>query len=214
ELFMKNFKKTLTGQIDQKLFPLRFKDDEDLTSQSILYKSLAAESDEWELNMLKFVEKMIEDNPYEADTVITFIRGEYIASAKSQQQEDEELANSFVNQFILCTINETKMPESALLFDYIEKEFTYNVEVNPVIDLQSPINGFLFPTFVEGQSNVNKLLYTTRKAYVLDSHLLDEVLQVEEGPTAEDDKIIFSEVVKRVAGEQLNTQQLGVMYEE
>jgi len=214
DLFIQNFRKTLTGQIDQKLFPLRFKDDDELRSQAVLYKSLSAESDEWESNMLTFVEKMIEERQYEADTVITFIRGEYVASAKNRPLEEDEAEDSFVNPFILCTINATKMPESEMLFDYIEKEFTYHVEVNPVIDLQAPINGFLFPTFIEGQANVNQLLYTTRKAYVLDSHLLDDVLQVEEGRTAEDDKNVFSEVVKRVAGEQLNTKQLGVIYEE
>lgn len=216
ELFIQNFRKTLMGQIDQKLFPLRFKDTEDLRSQATLYKSLSAESDEWEASMTSFVEKMIEEKPYEADTVFTFIRGEYIASSPRQTGADDEEAeaDAFVNPFILCTINETKMSDNELLFDYVEREFTYHVEVNPVIDLQAPMNGFLFPTFVEGQANVNHLLYTTRKAYVLDSFFIDEVLQVEERATAEDEKNIFSEVIKRVAGEQLDTKKLSYMYEE
>lgn len=215
ELFIQNFRRTLMGQVDQKLFPLRFKDSKDLTSQSVLYKSLKAESDEWEENMVSFVEKKVAHDPYEEDTVFTFIRGEFIATQqKLQGGNEEEEADAFVNPFILCTINHTKTPENELLFDYVEKEFTYHVEVNPVIDLYSPINGFLFPTFSEGIANVNELLYTTRKAYVLDSFLLDEVLQVEEGVTAEDDKVVFTEVLKRVAGEQLNTKKLSTMYEE
>lgn len=214
DLFIQNFRRTLMGQIDQKLFPLRFKDSDDLTSQSILYKSLSAESDVWEENMVAFVEKMLEGQPYEEDTVFTFVRGEFVATSDRATASEEGETDAFVNPFILCTINATKMSDSELLFDYVEKEFTYHVEVNPVIDLQAPINGFLFPTFQEGIANVNELLYTTRKAYVLDHFLLDEVLQVEEGATAEDEKFIFSEVVKRVAGDQLNTQKLGVMYEE
>src|SRR5699024_5905530 len=216
ELFIQNFRKTLMGQVDQKLFPLRFMDTDELTSQSVLYKGLSAESDVWEEKMVSFVEKMIEGKPYETDTVFTFIRGEYVVATKQTNHsvDEEEGTDSFVNPFILCTINETKMPENELLFDYIEKEFTYHVEVNPVIDLQSPINGFLFPTFSEGRANVNELLYTTRKAYVIDSYMLEEVLQVEEKATAEDDKVIFSEVIKRVAGEQLNTRKLSYMYEE
>src|SRR5690625_3816780 len=124
ELFIQNFRKTLMGQIDQKLFPLRFKDAEDLTSQSILYNSLSAESDDWETNMVSFVKKMIEEKPYEADTVFTFIRGEYIASSprKSGVDDEEAEADAFVNPFILCTINETKMPDNELLFNYTEKE--------------------------------------------------------------------------------------------
>lgn len=215
ELFIQNFRKTLMGQIDQKLFPLRFKDTEDLTSQSMLYKSLTAESDKWEEKMISFVKKLIEGQPYEADTVFTFIRGEFISSPPSSAATiEEEQSDAFVNPFVLCTINETKRSDNELLFDYVEKEFTYHVEVNPVIDLQAPINGFLFPTFTEGVANVNELLYTTRKAYVLEHFLLDEVLQVEEKATAEDEQAIFSEVIKRVAGEQLDTRKLSSMYEE
>lgn len=215
DLFIQNFRRTLMGQVDQKLFPLRFKDSPDLTSQSVLYESLSAESDVWEEHMVSFVKKMIEGQPYEEDTVFTFIRGELTApSSRSRSEAEEEAGDAFVNPFILCTINETKMADNELLFDYVEKEFTYHIEVNPVIDLHSPINGFLFPTIADGVANVNELLYTTRKAYVLEYYLLDEVLQVEERPTAEEDKLIFSEVIKRVAGEQLDTRKLSSMYEE
>src|SRR5699024_10848438 len=51
DLFIQNFRKTLTGQIDQKLFPLRFKDDVELRSQAVLYKSLSAVSDAWEIGI-------------------------------------------------------------------------------------------------------------------------------------------------------------------
>jgi len=212
ELFIQNFRKTLMGRIDQKLFTFRFQDEGTITSQRELYDSLSLESDEWTEQMIKLVQKRIELKPYETDMVYTFIRGEYI-TAQQEANTYEEVEESFVNPFILCTINETKSPDNELLFDYVEKEFTYHIEVNPVINLQAPIHGFLFPSFTNGLANVNELLFTTKKAYVLDSFLIDEVLQVEEGPTAEDEKLIFSEVVKQVAGDQLNRQTLQTMYE-
>lgn len=214
ELFVYNFRKALTGQIDQKLFPLRFKQEGESSTRTLLYESLTSSSEQWENDMTTLVKKMLAEKQYETDIVITFVRGDYVQSSRRDIEDEFTEEESYVNPFILCTINETKMPNNELLFDYIEKEFTYHVEVNPAIDLKSPINGFLFPAFQSGLANVNNILYTTRKAYALDDYFLDNVLQVDVAPTAEDDKIIFNEVVKRVAGEQLSTQKLSHMYEE
>lgn len=212
ELFLQNFRKSLMGRVDQKLFTFRFQDEGKMVRQRELYDSLHLDSSSWTEKMVDIVTERVQLKPYENDMVFSFVRGEYITS---QREADtyEEVDESFVNPFILCTINETKEPDRELLFDYVEKEFTYHVAVNPVINLQTPVHGFLFPSFSQGQANVNEVLFTTKKAYVLDSILLDDVLQVEEGPTAEDEKLIFSEVVKRVAGDQLNRQRLQTIYE-
>lgn len=212
KMYMENFRKTLMGQIDQKLFPLRFKDRDDLESQGILYKCLSATSDEWVEAMVQFVHGKIEEEPFQNDMVYTFARGEIVAQEQGPMSE-EELEDAYVHPFILCTLNETKNPESELLFDYVEREFMYHVEVNPIINLQAPNSGFLFPTFREGLPNVNELLYTTRKAYVLDYFFLEHVLQVEERATAEDEKLVFTEVLKQVASDQLDTKKLSTIYE-
>lgn len=215
ELYFTNLKKALTGQIDQKLFPLRFREDDGKEMQTMLYESLTSPVDDWEDAMVSIVESLLENNVYETDVVFTFVRGEYEKLVEKKVSEDDwHDGESFVNPFVFCTINETKMPENELLFDYVEKKFTYHVEVNPVINLQKPISGFLFPTFETGGANVNQVLFTTRKAYELDEQLLHNVLHLEVATTAEDDKIIFNEVVNRVAKEQINTKKLSQMYEE
>lgn len=207
ELFLYNFRKALTGQIDQKLFPLRFTED-GAGMKTLLYENLTKSGEQWESTMEMLVEKMLEEEQYESDIVITFVRGDYGTVVKGTEGNE-----TYVNPFMLCTINETKMPNNEMVFDYVEKEFTYHIEVNPAIDLKSPVRAFLFPTFEYGSANVNQLLYTTRKAFHLDENLLNNVLQVEMAPTAEDDKVVFNEIVNRVAGNQLSTKKLSQLYE-
>ena len=75
ELFMANFKKVLTGQLDEKLFELKFQREVEDNSQLILHQGLLSnDREEWSGQMLRLVEKMLKDKQYEMDIVITFIR--------------------------------------------------------------------------------------------------------------------------------------------
>src|SRR5690625_1438763 len=125
EMYIFNFQKILMGHIDQKLFPFRFEQRGHNEMQQFLYDSLTADRSIWEAKMTQFVEQLITQQTYEQDVVFTFARGEYVQA--SLQSGDIEFSST--NPFLLCTINETKMPDNELLFDYVEKEFTYYVEI-------------------------------------------------------------------------------------
>ena len=217
ELFMANFKKVLTGQLDEKLFELKFQRDVEDNSQLILHQGLLSNDiEEWSSQMLRLVEKMLKDKQYEMDIVITFIRGEYRKPMKRSNAETEENARDAVysNPFILCSMNKTQDPKKELLFDYVEKEFKYHVVVDPIINLKKPMSGFLFPCFTDHAADVNHVLYSAGKAYELDYHFIEEVLNAEDTMTAEDDKVVFEEIVKKVAGDQINTSTLSNVYDE
>lgn len=217
ELFLHNFKKVLTGGVDSKLFELKFQQAGDNESQLILHDGLVADSVEvWKHQMLEMVEKMLKDKQYEMDIVVTFIRGSYyqptrMASVESEESEQNEV---YDHSFILCSINKTKQPETSLLFDYVEKTFKYNVVVDPIINLSSPVAGFLFPCFTDHSADVNHILYAAGKANEPDFHFIEEVLNGEPVITAQEDKIIFEEIVKDVVGDELDTATLANVYEE
>ncbi|WP_416150031.1 DUF4317 domain-containing protein [Salipaludibacillus sp. HK11] len=217
ELFMNNFKKMLGGQLDEKLFNLKFKRDAENSSQLILHQGLLSDDvDGWKEYMLQIVEKILQNKEYEMDIVITFIRGEYNKPMKRQSEgsEESELDSVYTHPFILSSINKTEDPKKELLFDYVEKEFKYNIVVDPVINLHAPVGGFLFPCFIDNAANVNHILYSAGKANEPDHGFIDEVLNGEETMTAMDDKIVFEEIVKNVTGNQLNTSTLSNVYEE
>ncbi|WP_269410221.1 DUF4317 domain-containing protein [Lentibacillus daqui] len=217
ELFMDNFKKVLSGQLDEKLFELKFQRNVENNSQLILHQGLLSnDTEEWKSHMLRLVEKMLKDKQYDMDIVITFIRGEYMKPMKRRNEEAEESERDKVysHSFILCSMNKTQDPKKELLFDYVEKEFKYNFVVDPIINLKAPISGFLFPCFTDNAADVNHILYSTGKKYEPDYHFMEEVLNAEEIMTAAEDKIVFEEVVRKVAGDQINTSTLSNVYEE
>ncbi|GEL76993.1 DUF4317 domain-containing protein [Tenuibacillus multivorans] len=217
ELFMDNFKKVLSGQLDEKLFELKFQRDVENSSQLILHQGLLSQgTNEWTSHMLQIVEKMLKDKQYEMDIVVTFIRGEYRKPMKRRNDEAEQSERNAVysHPFILCSMNKTQDPKKELLFDYVEKEFKYNIVVDPIINLKAPISGFLFPSITDNASDVNHVLYSTGKANELDYHFIEEVLNAEEIMTAQEDKMVFEEIVKNVAGSQINTSTLWNVYDE
>lgn len=218
ELFIDNFKKVLSGQLDEKLFELKFQRDVENNSNLILHQGLLSnDTEEWKGHMLHLVEKMLKDKQYEMDIVVTFIRGEYKKPMKRQSEESEESERDTVysHPFILCSMNKTLDPKKELLFDYVEKEFKYNIVVDPIINLKAPISGFLFPTITDNAADVNHVLYSAGKKNELNYHFIEEVLNAEEIMTAAEDKIVFEEIVKNVAGDQkINTSTLSNVYEE
>lgn len=217
ELFLHNFKKMLAGQLDEKLFELKFQRDSDNSSQLILHQGLLSSDVEgWAEQMLKIVEKLLAVRQYEKDIVITFIRGEYYKPTKRRNDEAEESKRDTVysHPFILCSINNTQEPKKELLFDYVEKEFRYHFVMDPIINLNAPLSGFLFPCFTDNAADVNHVLYSAGKVHEPDHLFIEDVLNGEETMTAQDDKIVFEEIIKDVTGDQLSTSALSTVYEE
>ncbi|UHA60775.1 DUF4317 domain-containing protein [Metabacillus litoralis] len=217
ELFMNNFKKLLAGQLDEKLFELKFQRNAENNSQLILHQGLLSNDVEgWKEQMLQIVGKILLIRQYEMDIVVTFIKGEYLKPTKRRSDEAEESDRDTVysHPFILCSINNTQEPKKELLFDYVEREFKYNFVVDPIINLNAPIAGFLFPCFTDNAADVNHILYSAGKVHEPDHQFIEEVLNGEETMTAKDDKIVFEEIIKDVTGDQLNTSTLSNVYEE
>nr|WP_194269166.1 DUF4317 domain-containing protein [Anaerobacillus isosaccharinicus]QOY35330.1 DUF4317 domain-containing protein [Anaerobacillus isosaccharinicus] len=217
DLFFNNFKKILGGQLDEKIFELKFQKNVENSSQLILHQGLlSGDVEDWKEQMLRIVGKVLNSRQYEMDIVISFIRGNYFKPTKRTNEVTEESDRNsvYTHPFILCSINSTQDPRKELLFDYVIKEFKYNIVVDPIINLNAPIGGFLFPSITDNSADVNHILYSAGKANELDHKFIEEVLNGEETMTAKDDKFIFEEIVKEVTGNQLNTTTLSNVYEE
>ncbi|WP_040205961.1 DUF4317 domain-containing protein [Neobacillus jeddahensis] len=217
ELFLTNFKKVLTGHLDAKLFELKFRRDVEDSTQTILFEGLRSDtSDEWKEYMLEIVAKMFAHRVYEFDTMVTFIRGEYRKATRKRNQESEEGGDDEVysNEFILCSLNKTDQPKKALMFDYIEKEFkSYNV-FDPIINMDSPLSGFLFPAFNDNAADVNHILYCAGKANQPDVTFIEDVLNGEEIITALEEKESFDFILKEVMGDEVDSRVISNVYEE
>ncbi|EFM10696.1 conserved hypothetical protein [Paenibacillus curdlanolyticus YK9] len=219
ELYMGNFKKLLTGELDQKLFELTFQGDVEAgePSRILLHQALVTgDPDEWHDLMILLVEKMLADTAYERDTVITFVRGQYSRPTKVRNDEAEtsEKDEMFAHPFILCSVNSTEHHRKTLMFDYVEREYKYNVFVDPIIKLNTPEQGFFFPSVTDNYSDVNRVLYCSGKANEPNWHFIDKVLNAEKTVTAYEERTMFEDIVKEVAGEVLDASTIAQVYEE
>ncbi|MCM3710696.1 DUF4317 domain-containing protein [Sporosarcina luteola] len=220
ELFLSNFKKVLGGKLDAKLFEVKFRsqtEEEIDHTQQVLYDGLQSDNvEEWKAEMQKIAQKMIQDTQYEKDIVVTFIRGNYYRPTK-RHSEEAEVANRdevYKNPFILCSMNQTDLPKQSLVFDFNEKIFKSRITLDPVINLTSPIGGFLFPCFTDNAADVNHVLYAAGKVNKPNFHFIENVLDGEEIMTAEEDKVVFEEIVKSVVGDEMNTRTIASVYDE
>ena len=220
ELFMTNFKKVLGGKLGMKLFEVKFERQEeennDEHTQKLLYEGLQAEEvDTWKDEMQHLALKMVKDVQYEKDLVVTFVRGNYFKKTKRNSEETEiDMRDEvFTTPFILCSMNHTDLPKRSIVFDFQEREFKSNTMLDPIINLTSPIGGFLFPCFTDNSADVNHVLYAAGKANKPDYPFIENVLNGEEVVTAADDKAVFEEIVKQVVGGEVDTETLGNVYE-
>ncbi|MBB3114564.1 hypothetical protein FHS18_006685 [Paenibacillus phyllosphaerae] len=216
ELYMQNFKKLLTGELDQKLFELKFQEEAEEPSQVLLHQGMiTGDTEEWMNLMLVLVEKMLKDNRYEKDTVVTFIRGQYYRPTKARNDEAEQTGKDemFAHPFILGSVNSTEQPRKTLQFDYVEREFKYSVIVDPIIKLSTPEQGFFFPSVTDNYSDVNRVLYCAGKANELNLHFVEQVLTAERTVTAHEERGFFEEIVKEVAGDYLDASTIAQVYE-
>ena len=151
ELYIKNFKKILAGALDTKLFQLDFSDtDNEDNSQKLLYTALESEDEEEKfLSLDTIVNKLANNYNYDNDIVITFVYGEYWKGAKRRSIEADEAEDDSVYsfKFIIGSINKVEYPKKAIQFDYINKEFRTNSSLDAIINLNSPMDGFMFPCF-------------------------------------------------------------------
>lgn len=220
EMFLDNFKKVLGGKLDVKLFEVKFQRQEEGQTdhtQQLLYEGLRRDDvSAWKADMQQIALKMIQDTQYEKDMVVTFIRGNYHKTTKRQSDETEiDMRDEvFTTPFILCSMNQTELPKRSLVFDFVEKEFKSSLLVDPVIKLASPIGGFLFPSFTDNAADIHHIMYAASKANKPDFQFIEKVLNGDEIMTAEEDKVVFEEIVKVVIGDEVNSRTLAGLYDE
>ena len=160
ELFIGNFKKVLTGAIDTKIFELDFQNvEDDDNTQKFLTNALKSKTkDEIELHINKIINKITANYRYETDIVVTFIKAEYYIGSSHKHNDIDESIHDSMNafDFILSSVNKIDIPKRTLKFDYTDKEFKANSVLDSVINLNSPLEGFMFPSLSNGYSDFNK----------------------------------------------------------
>ncbi|MGH4139965.1 DUF4317 family protein [Clostridium sp.] len=216
ELFLANFKKVLTGAIDTKIFDLEFENiEEDNSTQKILGAALKSDDkNEIQDSLNKFIKKIATNYKYETDVVITFIKAEYWLGSSHRNMSADESIDDAVQafNFILSSVNKIDVPKRTLKFDYTDKEFKANSTLDSVINLNSPLEGFMFPSLTSGYTDVNKILYYASKPKELNSTFIENVLNCGFKFTAEDEKNCFGDILKSIIGDKIKPELMQDIY--
>src|SRR5699024_2101435 len=99
-------------------------------------------------------------------------------------------------------------------FDYIEKAFKASHNVDPIINLEKPLTGFLFPAFHDYTSDVNHVLYSAPKANEPDETFTSRILECDVVMSAAENKDSFELVVNKLTDDKVNATILSNIYEE
>ncbi|MDP4128370.1 MAG: DUF4317 family protein, partial [Bacillota bacterium] len=165
---------------------------------------------------LTIVKKILEETceTYEKDFMISFVRGEAYKSKKMKDGELNDDAEAYVLQFVIGSISPIIIPKKSLNFDFEEREFTTSVPMNVIINTEAPAEGFMFPSFSDNAADTDKVVYYTKNENKPNSLFVENILDCEFKSTAKDDKERFLEVVRDVAGAEIQPEVVSNIYEE
>jgi hypothetical protein len=218
ELYLNNFKKVVTGTIDSKIFELDFKNqnlEENLpeSTQNILYSALSEKKSIPDFAD-KIVDKIRDNFNYDTDIVINFIKSEYYRGNKKSKSQDENVEDYIqAIEFILCSVNKVDVPKKVLKFDYSEMKFKSNSILDVTINLNSPLDGFVFPSFSSEYVDVNKLIYYSHKAKQINDAFVQGVLDCNMKPTAVEEKESFTAIIQTAVENEIKPEVMQQIYE-
>ncbi|MCR6546057.1 DUF4317 domain-containing protein [Dehalobacterium formicoaceticum] len=215
ELYLKNFKKLLTGPLDTKVFELEFSHNE--LGQNLTQKALmdTLQSSNFIEQAEELARKIIESCDYQDDFVVSFLRGEVFKPMKLEKREDEsgidDLVFSF--NFFMGSINPVTVPQTALKFDFEGKVFRAALPMDVIINLNAPLDGFMFPSWNDQAADVNRVVYYSNKANKPNMEFLEQVLDCDFHATAQLEKEQFFEIVQEVVGIEIEAEKIASIYE-
>ncbi|MGH4119693.1 DUF4317 family protein [Clostridium sp.] len=216
ELFLGNFKKVLTGALDTKIFELDFENiEEDNNTQKLLINALKETNKEHiQIYINKLIEKITANYKYDTDVIVTFIKAEYWLGSNHRNLDADESIDDAVQafNFILSSVNKIDIPKRTLKYDYNDKEFKANSALDTVINLNAPLEGFMFPSLTSGYSDINKILYYASKPKELNIPFIENVLNCGFKFTAEDEKNCFSDILKSIIGDKIKPELIQDIY--
>lgn len=223
ELFIGNYKKLLTGGLDTKVFELRFNPFEDEESGQKLFCSFLRNESIEELAAVadKVIAKIVEVYSYESDVIINFIKAQYRKAYKKKDNQMGESDNGvgfddtqYAHEFIMCSINKVATPKRVLRFDPPNMEFNASSALEIVVNLDSPLEGFMFPAFTDNLSDTNSVIYYTSKANQRNVPFIETVLDCSCTLSASEEKEKFDEIIKAAVGEKAKAETIKGIYEQ
>ena len=190
-------KKVMSGTIGNNILELNFPVSEDLTNEKQVSLMQLKRSQLKDDDLLdNFYKSIIDNYDYTGNFLILIFHDAYDVITKttdnSKLDESEE-----VYEYVLCAICPVSLSKPGL--GYFEEENKIKARVRDWV-VESPINGFIFPAFIDRSSDVNSIMYYTKNAKDTHPELMENALGCSIKQTAAIQKETFQSIIKDSMG--------------
>ena len=186
-------KKILSGTIGNNILELNFPLNEDLINEkqiSLMQLKNSQLNDDTLLD--NFYKSIIDSYDYTGNFLILIFNDSYdvLTKTKDNQKLDE---SEEVYEYVLCAICPVELSDPGLR--YFEEENSIKARVRDWV-VKPPINGFVFPAFIDRSSDVNSVMYYTKNAKDTHPELMENALGCYSKQTATIQKEAFKSIIK------------------
>lgn len=186
-------KKVLSGTIGNNILELNFPLNEDLINEkqiSLMQLKNSQLNDDTLLD--DFYKSIIDSYDYTGNFLILIFNDSYdvLTKTKDNQKLDE---SEEVYEYVLCAICPVELSEPGLR--YFEEENSIKARIRDWV-VKPPINGFVFPAFIDRSSDVNSVMYYTKNAKDTHPELMENALGCYSKQTATIQKETFKSIIK------------------
>ena len=203
--YLELFRKCLSGTRDKNLLLLHprqvHRDDHsgDMTGEELKLLQALIETDLKDDTVLQeFYDKVVESYPYLDNYLILIARQDYDVPGKTLDGLDLEDASEEVYRHMICALCPVKPTKPGLGYDPSEKAF-HNLTPGQIVEL--PMNGFLYPAFIERSQDPDYVLYYSKDSVDIRPQFIDAVLGSGTPLAAAGQKESFTELLKDTLGE-------------
>ena len=139
-----------------------------------------------------FYKSIIDSYDYTGNFLILIFNDSYdvLTKTKDNQKLDE---SEEVYEYVLCAICPVELSEPGLR--YFEEENSIKARIRDWV-VKPPINGFVFPAFIDRSSDVNSIMYYTKNAKDTHPELMENALGCYSKQTATIQKETFKSIIK------------------
>ncbi len=186
-------KKVLSGTIGNNILELNFPTNEDLINEKQIFLMQLKNSQlKDDIILDNFYDSIIDNYDYTGNFLILIFHDAYdvITKTKDNAKIDE---SEEVYEYILCAICPVSLSEPGLR--YFEEDNKIKARIRDWV-VEAPINGFVFPAFIDRSSDVNSIMYYAKNAKDTHPELMENALGCYTKQTATIQKETFQSLIK------------------
>ena len=196
-LYLNILKKTLTGKLGRNLTEYRFDPGSPIQEKLHTLNQDELKDEALAKNFMDFFARHT-----------TYLNGYalIVASCQYQVKDIRKMADEdsgSTHRFLLVSVNEVTLTDLGLVYDPENNDFEKKQDTDLQV-IQRGLDGLMFPSFTDGGSDVNHIVYSTRTPKKPNEFLIENLLQVEAVPSYDIEADCFRKILTEVAAEDLD----------